>query len=266
MLSRTFARLERSVPARWRVDPDFLIIGTMKGGTTTLYETLRRHPEVASAETKEIHFFDDHWGEGTPWYRRHFQSVFRRAAGRRRGRSFVTGEATPRYLFSPKVPARVAETLPGARFVALLRDPTRRAYSHYQHNRRHDREPRPFAEAVDTEIAGHAAGQARVKPSYLARGLYAEQLERWWSHFPRERFLIRTSEEFFADGPAVLGDVCAHLDLAPFDWAGSGEADRAYNRHPYSPADAATLDRLRDWFRPHVARLEALLDRPLGWS
>ena len=266
MLSRAVERLERAVPPRWRVDPDFLIIGTMKGGTTTLYETLRRHPEVASAETKEIHFFDDHWKEGTGWYRRHFQSVFRRAAGRRRGASFVTGEATPRYLFSPKVPARVAEILPHARFVALLRDPVTRAYSHFQHNRRHDREPRPFAEAVDAEVAGHAAGQERVKPSYLARGLYADQLERWWSHFPRERLLIRTSEEFFADTPAVLDDVCAHLELAEYDWAGSGKAGRAYNRHPYSPADEATLDRLREWFAPSVERLETLLGRRMGWS
>lgn len=267
MLKETVARLERRIPPRWRVLPDFLVLGTMKGGTTSLYRYLIRHPDVVAPTTKEIHFFDDHWREGIDWYRRRFPSVAARTLRRLTpGRSFRTGEATTRYLSARKVPARVKRLLPDARFVVLLRDPATRAYSHYQHNRRHDRETRSFADATAAEIAGHAAGELRVRPSYLARGVYADQLERWWKEFPRERFLIRQSEEFFATPERVLDDVGAFLGLKPLAWADSGLTARAYNRHPYAPADAAALDRLRDWYRPHAERLVALLGDEFRWA
>ncbi|MFG0317465.1 MAG: sulfotransferase domain-containing protein [Planctomycetota bacterium JB042] len=260
------SRLEKSLPPRLRPLPEFLVLGTMKGGTTSLYRYLLAHPDVAAPSTKEIHFFDDHWREGVDWYRRRFPSVVPRVVRRLSGRRpIVTGEATTRYLSARKVPARVREVLPHARFVALLRDPATRAHSHYQHNRRHAREPRSFAAAIDAEIEGHARGELRVRPSYLGRGLYADQLERWWAEFPRDRFLIRRSEEFFADPARILDDVARFLGLAPFDWAASGATARAYNRHPYAPADAEALDRLRAWFRPHNERLAALFDPPREW-
>lgn len=268
MLARFASRLDRRLPARWRPLPEFLVLGTMKGGTTSLYRYLLEHPDVAAPDTKEIHFFDDHWGEGADWYRRRFPSVLPRLLRRLSlRRPLVTGEATTRYLSARKVPARVKELLPNATFVVLLRDPVTRAYSHYQHNRRHDREPRSFAAAVEAEVEGHARGELRVKPSYLSRGVYADQLERWWAEFPRDRFLIRRSEEFFAAPARVLDEVGRFLGLAPFDWEGSGATARAYNVHPYEAADAAALERLRAWFRPHNERLAALLRvDDLGWD
>ena len=103
---------------------------------------------MRAATGKELQFFSLHFGRGTRWYRAHFPPA---AAGRR---SF---EASPYYLFHPSVPARVAATLPQARFVALLRDPVERAYSHYLHTRAYGVEPLGFAEALAAE-PGRLAG------------------------------------------------------------------------------------------------------------
>src|SRR5690606_19037099 len=100
----------RRLAARLHALPDFLVIGTMKGGTTSLYRYLLAHPDVAPPDTKEIHFFDDHWSEGVAWYRRRFPSVLPRLARRVSfGRPILTGEATTRYLSARKVPSRVRE-------------------------------------------------------------------------------------------------------------------------------------------------------------
>ena len=54
-----------------RVPPDFLIIGTQKGGTTSLYEHLCSPPLVFRAQDKESHYFDwqSNYQRGLDWYR-----------------------------------------------------------------------------------------------------------------------------------------------------------------------------------------------------
>jgi hypothetical protein len=101
--------------------PDFLIIGGQRCGTTSLHHYLAAHPAVRPATGKELQFFSIHHGRGERWYRAHFPPP---SPGTH---SF---EASPYYLFHPSVPARVAATLPAGRFIALLRDPVVRAYSH----------------------------------------------------------------------------------------------------------------------------------------
>ena len=86
-------------------EPEFLIIGAQKGGTTSLYEYLVKHPQVRAARWKEIHYFDRFEERGWNWYRSQFPVSARRAG-------LVTGEATPYYLFHPEIPGRVAAALP----------------------------------------------------------------------------------------------------------------------------------------------------------
>src|SRR5215212_6336788 len=109
--------------------PDFVLIGTQKGGISFFYRLLSNHPLVRPAATKELHFFDRNkvFDRGEDWYRRCFPE-----SARVGGQRTVTGESSPSYLFSAQVPARMAEVIPDAKLVALLRNPIDRAYSHYQ--------------------------------------------------------------------------------------------------------------------------------------
>ncbi len=215
--TRPFRRRVRYATRRSRLLPSFLIIGAQRAATTSLFTNIRRHPEVIgprSADTsvawwKELHFFDENFWRGTDWYRAFFPLEVRRRTLRRLGRELACGEATPYYLFHPAVPERVKETLPDVRLIALLRNPVERAYSHYQLMRLTGREKLSFAEAIDAEerrVRGAGEELLRDMPSarkqgnrrhhehrhraYVGRGLYAEQLERWFEHFPREQLLV----------------------------------------------------------------------------
>src|SRR5687768_206603 len=85
----------RTLTARLRRLPDFLIIGGNRCGTAALYQYLSEHPSVASAFHREIHFFERHFANGAAWYRSHFPTVFQRLwVERVQGRPLLTGEAT----------------------------------------------------------------------------------------------------------------------------------------------------------------------------
>ncbi|MEV1288072.1 sulfotransferase [Micromonospora sp. NPDC049679] len=243
--------------------PDFLVIGGQRCGTTSLHHYLADHPQVRVASGKELQFFSLHYGRGQRWYRGHFPSA---VPGRR---SF---EASPYYLFHPAVPARVAATLPGGRFIALLRDPVERAYSHYLHSRSYGAEPLAFADALAAEPARLAAALRRGPEtraahaalrnhSYLARGRYAEQVERWLTHVPRERLLVLRSEDLYADPAAVYGEILRFLDLEPFTPAGFARHTRRVDQGPSALTGALRAD-LAAHFAPHNDRLAELL----GWS
>jgi hypothetical protein len=137
--------LGRLATAWGRSGPDFLIIGAQKCGTTSLYNYLLRHPNVAPASKRSIRFFDyePNWARGPVWYRSHFPFT----PGRRplTGRPLV-GESTPAYLFHPLGGERVQKVAPHAQLIVLLRNPVDRAYSHYHHMRRRGREPLGFEE------------------------------------------------------------------------------------------------------------------------
>jgi len=256
-------RPDRLLAARlgWCPLPDFLIVGTQKGGTTSLYEYIVRHPYVRGALAKEVQFFTLHWQRGFTWYRAHFPP--RRTPG-----AFLTGEASPFYLFHPDVPARVAAGVPGVRVLALLRDPVERAWSHYQHERRRGRETRDFAAAIEASLAqaegGLAPGTEDFRHrSYVARGYYADQLERWLAVVPRERLFVALSEDFFREPGAVYARVLDFLGLPPW-------RPRSFPLHNVGlggAPDQATRERLASLYRPHNARLPALCGVDVdGWT
>lgn len=260
-----------------RMLPDFIVIGTQRGGTTSLYRYLAAHPGVApTLVSKGVHYFDVQNDRSGAWYRGHFPPTAYRAWRLRVARQpLITGEASPYYLFHPAVPERVAAMLPDVKLIAMLRDPVKRAFSHYHHEFEGGFETLPtFEEAIGAEpdrLEGEAerlladpgyVSFAHQHHSYLARGHYAEQLEAWFAHIPRERFLIFTSEEFYRDTATVYGTVqdflgLPHHPLAEF---------KTYNAHSYAPMDPATNARLREHFREPDRALCELLGRDLGWD
>ncbi len=247
--------------------PDFLVIGGQRCGTTSLYHYLAAHPQVRIATGKELQYFTLHHGRGSRWYRAHFPST---APGER------TFEASPYYLFHPSVPERVAATLPAGRFIALLRDPVQRAYSHYLHSRSYGAEPLAFADALAAESQrlevalrrgpDHRAAHAALRNhSYLARGRYAEQLERWFAYVPREQIFVVRSEDLYADPARVYADLLRFLDLDPFIPSAFARHTRRVDTGPTGLTDALRAE-LAGYFAVHNARLAQLLNWPDPWS
>ena len=185
--------------------PHFLVIGAEKGGTTWLHDVLRHHPDLYLPDVKEVHFFnrfdsngreiDNFRGRGLAWYERHFEAA-------RPGQ--LAGEATPMYLCDPEAPARIAETLPDARFIVMLREPVSRALSHYRMARSKKHTNSDLGTLIRDEDA-----------RFLGRGLYARQLERWFALFPRDRFLILFFDDVAARPQELLRRVADWLGLDP---------------------------------------------------
>lgn len=262
-------RLPRRALSRTRPLPDFLVIGAQKSGSTTLYDYLVQHPDIRSALTKEVHFFDSNHHRGENWYRSNFP-----LAVPGRPRTWLTGEATPYYLLHPLAPARAAALVPEAKLLVTLRHPVDRAYSHYQHERAKGTEGLPFGEALAREaerIAGPWArlcrGECRLAPevqsySYLARSRYDEQIARWLEHYPVDRLLAVAAEELFAEPATVMRRVFTFLGLdpdVPLDY-------RRLNARSYTELDPALRRELNASLRGSVRRLEALLGRGFTWN
>ncbi|WP_121255785.1 sulfotransferase family protein [Nocardioides ferulae] len=264
--------------ARWRPGPDLLVVGTKRGGTTYLWSALQAHPQVMAMvprarHLKSSHYFTEQFRRGERWYLGHFPTRWaRRRHARRHGRALCV-EASPLYLFDPRVPARVAAALPQVRVVVLLRDPVHRAFSHYRERVKNGVEGLSFADALAAEpgrLGGELARMAEdpaysSRPrdwySYRARGEYADQLRGWFEALGRDRVLVLRSEDLYADPAAVLARVqeFAGLDPAP---PAPGKRNRSDGDERIDPDSAA---RLRSWFAPHNQRLAELLDEEVWW-
>lgn len=263
-------------PGRGRLLPDFLIIGAVKGGTTSLYTWLSDHPFVTPAASKQIHYFDYRYWRGLDWYRSHFpHEIERQAFTQQHGRPFITGEASPSYLSHPWAPERVAALLPQVKLIVAFRDPVDRAYSHFQMSRRAEEEPlESFEQAIAIEDERLEPERARVLSdrrynslpygswSYLTRGRYAEQLERWLELFPRDQFHFLTLEELSAHPSETLDATHQFLGLPPHH---PKDLPRL-NVGQYDPIARETRDRLREYFAPHNRRLYELVGRDFGWD
>lgn len=181
--------------------PTFLIIGAPKAGTTSLASYLDAHPDVFVAEEKEVHFFDRQFHRGLGWYGGRFAAA---------GATPALGDASPTYMYSDGALDRIAETLPDARLVAVLRNPVDRAYSHYWWERALT-ERRGFADAVHQEMREGEATPRRKR--YLRGGLYLSRLEEVVRRFPRDQLMVVVLEDLKTDLDRVYAEVCRHIGV-----------------------------------------------------
>ncbi|MCP4898687.1 MAG: sulfotransferase [bacterium] len=261
--------LFRRMTASLRALPDFVVVGAQRSGTTSLYLYLKQHPRIIAAVRKEIHFFeqDTIYRRGLRWYRANFpirltlQFV---GSGGGRGLCF---EATPGYLFHPHAMPRLAEVLPEARFIVILRNPVDRAYSNYQKAFRDGRTDLSFETEVDRELTvGTRATEAPpeeppVRP-FLGRSLYADQLQRMFEHVSRERVLVLQSERLFSHTQDAFDELCAFLGLPSCTLC---HTDNRTSGGYSSTMPPELRERLVDYFAPQVQRLQSLLEEPFSW-
>ena len=208
--------------------PTFFIIGAMKAGTTSLYHYLREHPQVFMPPFKALEFFagGPQWERGIDWYRHWFAAAPPEAV--------AIGEASNVYTKYPRyrdVPARIAEHIPDARLIYVIRDPIDRIRSHYQTRVAEGTEKAPLSEAVFSNDI------------YVAYSRYAMQLEQYLAHFPREQLLVLLAEDLRAERASTLRRVYGFLGIdADFT---PPNLDREY----YKTRDRAARSPIPVWLR-----------------
>lgn len=265
---------------RSRPAPDYLIIGTKRGGTTSLHNYLLMHPHVLGLYpdvrgVKSTNYFFEQQQRGDAWYRSHFHTRRRRERiAARTGRLPLTGEASPYYVWDPRVAPRVRAVAPAVQAILLLRDPVERAWSHYQERVGNGVEPLDFAQALDAEQARTEGESERMEHdpyyfskahdhySYAARGVYLPQIQHWLGVFDRSQLLILRSEDMYTDVQGVFDQVTDFLGLDGY---------RLPRTDPFNSSTADRMPdgcrrRLEEFYRPPNAALARFLDKDMQWS
>jgi len=220
---------------------------------------LGQHPEVKPSSKKEVHYFDSNFDLGLDWYQSHFPLLEYEEEQRT-----ITGEASPYYLSHPQAAKRAAEVVPQAKLIVLLRNPVDRAYSHYHARVGRQREILGFEETIETDwnILKHDNGHRRT--SYLARGIYVDQLQHWHKYFDRTQMLILKSEDFYSRTSETFGRTLAFLGLP--EWQPDLSSTKGRNSGSYKePMKPETRRWLKEFFAPHNNRLYEYLGRDFGW-
>ena len=239
-----------------RALPDFLVIGGMRCGSSSLHAWLGGHPDLELPDLKEIHYFDFRYDRGLGWYRSHFPLT---------SKGVTTFETTPSYMVHPLAAERAVELLPDARLVALLREPARRAWSHYRHRRSMGYEHRSFEEAVEPELSGEVSPELEPfsvpgEIPYLAAGRYADQLVPWIERYGRDRLLVVDADHMFVEPAATLNQILDFVGLQRV------ALDLPHlNASPSAEGDSAVLARLDEYYEQPNRDLRALIDEPIGW-
>lgn len=245
------------------------MIGAQRCGTTTIFKTLAEHPQLRRPiAEKGTDYFTLYHDRGPNWYRS------RMPLARGTSARTQTFEACTYYLFHPLAIGRIAAELPDIKLVAMLRDPVSRAFSAYKHEFARGFETEPdFLTALQLEAA-RLSGEVELMtadPSYqsfshrhhayLSRGQFAEQLQRVYRHFPRERVHVLQSESFFADPRAEFARLTDFLELDPWQ----PKQVEQHNARPSSPMPDDAHEYLVNHYRPHNDSLAELLGTAPAW-
>ena len=191
-----------------RFTPNFFVVGTFKGGTTSIHQYLSQHPDIFMPALKEPRYFaydtdnPEHRNADASLYpvrsEEDYLGLFNGVAGQR-----AIGEASPIYLDSPQAAGRIAKFNPDAKIIVSLRDPISRAVSGYQMWVRSGKEHRPMVDAL------------RPGERWIEGSLYAEKLRRYYDHFPAEHIKVLLFDELIADTPRAVQSLFEFLGVAP---------------------------------------------------
>lgn len=247
------------------LEPRYLIIGVMKGGTTSLHHYISKHPLVLPSIVKEMDFFG-YPERGVDWYLAHFP---RRPDWEKR---FITGEAFVGNFPSRQRALMARQVLPGVKLIAVLRDPTKRAFSHYYHEKKMGIETRSLEDAMNEELSyletpdgqfpKDLTGYFATQRSYLFQGLYVMLLKKWLEIFPAKDLLIVISEELNSNPATELKRVFKHIGLKYQDLGGySNRFPGVYDKQPKDEIGV----RLARFFAEPNERLYEFIGRRLSW-
>ncbi|MAZ72133.1 MAG: hypothetical protein CMC70_03205 [Flavobacteriaceae bacterium] len=194
--------------------PNFLIIGCNKGGTTSLFQYLKEHPEVFMPRIKEPMFFNYYQKTGEdgafrtqkviksfPSYRKIFEGSEAYK---------VSGEASTSYLANPYCAANIYDFNPTMKLIAILRNPIERAFSNYLMYVRWGEEKRTFKNALKDEMEGKELPQGK---QYIYLGRYLKSLQIYSSTFGEEQIKVLLYDDLKSSPHQLFKEVCGFLNI-----------------------------------------------------
>ena len=188
--------------------PDFLIIGGMRCGSTTLANMLATQPSIYLPDEKELHYFDRRNPEIKT--AQHYSQCFSSAADAQ-----IIGEATPDYFTTKDCDKNIYSLLPHVKLIVILRNPVLRAWSHYRFSVASEREIEPFenALALEKERLAHPIHEHDIFFSYQQRGRYIQHIERFISKFNIDQLHIVILDELKKDSNVIARRLFDFLDI-----------------------------------------------------
>lgn len=272
---RSATRVVGERTAGIRMLPSFVMAGAQRCGTTSLFRALIAHPAVLPAvHHKGVNYFDVNHDKGWRWYRGHFpvaaSARLRTAAA---GEAVQTFDASGYYLYHPHAARRIAEELPQAKVVVMLRDPVERAFSAWKHEKARGFETETFERALALEdervepdlqrmLADESyQGFSHRHHSYRRRGQYAEQLARLLGHLPREQLHVVDSGDFFERPADELARTLDFLGLSTRMPTSFGR----WNARPGAGLEDEVRAGLRQDMQSHDDALTAMLGATPSW-
>lgn len=178
--------------------PTFFVIGAAKCGTTSLHHYLSLHPEISMSAQKEPQVFAraDYWSELGRY------APLLSAGAPARGESSAVYSQFPRWV---KVPERIADVNPEARFLYLVGDPLARVVAHYTQHVADGKEERSLAEALRRF--------ERLDSLYVCPSRYATQVRAYLDWFPADRLLVVDQDELRNRRPETMAEIFRFLEV-----------------------------------------------------
>ncbi|MEL7034422.1 MAG: sulfotransferase domain-containing protein [Cyanobacteria bacterium J06592_8] len=259
-----------------KAQPNFLILGAQKAGTTSLYHYLIQHPQILkNSSFKEVCYFDEdeNYNRGYGWYLGHFPSQF--SQGDR-----LSCDASPNYLYYENVPKLIKQDLGDIKMIAILREPASRAYSAWQMSHSFcdiDHlskfyDSRNFTEAIKEEFEpDFDYRKYPFRYDYVGRGRYLEQIKRYHQFFDPSLLLILTMGQLKKDRAGTLSKICNFLEIEDFstDLLQKLEQEQynvgKYHKKDKSPEDQETIQFLKEYYAPFNHQLYEFMGSEYSW-
>ena len=251
--------------------PDFIIIGTARSGTTSLYYNICQHPCVIPAAYDELGFFDSNFHLGLNWYRSLFPTILFKWIVKIKNKHAITGEDTPFYIWNPLVAKRILKILPNVKLIVLFRNPVDRAYSNYHLGIRAGSETLSFEDAIQSELSNlknittnseNNVEKFTIPRSYLAKGFYAEQLKIWLKLFKPDQIFITSTEYFESNPQETLNKIFNFLSIPTIE-------TKNLEKHKvasYLKMKDETREFLVELFKPHNDELFHMIGQKFDWN
>ena len=257
-----------------RVLPSVIIIGSSKGGKTSLLSYLNQHNEVQFGTKNAVgtYFFDGSFdNKNFNWYKSNFPTKF---SGKK-----IIGEAPGTYLNHPLVPKRIKQLLPNTKFITIFRNPVERAYSAYNHAVRFGWENSSFEDVIKDEQRRIKIKRENKKMeinnpnytnflqfSYLRHGLYAQNLAPWFELFPKKQFLFLSTDELKSNPQQIIYTIFDFLNLKSIKIHPIENKNIGAGGGKYEPMKNYTPNLLIDFYRTHNEELFEIIYKKFNWN
>lgn len=278
------------------VNPNFLVIGANKAGTTSLHNGLSKHPDVFMSPIKEPMYFrygysneplirgEERFQKGTIYKREAYEELFK---GVRKEKAI--GESSTTYLANPECAKRIYDYNPGMKIIVILRNPIDRAFSNYRMYVDWGLENKPFSRVVSDELSGKKVNQPQGR-KYLELGKYYESIREYLNVFGEDQVKVFLYEDF-KEPRKLYKQVFNFLEVEPAFDPSMDQRLNISNKKSYNPyvrllqtkviyklklnkyfnlsilmphLDASTKGVLQQYYEQEILKLQPLIGRDIS--